>query len=356
MGIEKNKKQFEDFNKILNLIAKGPRSVKSITRKQAEEALLFLVSEKADPAKIAAFLTAMRLKGADDEELVGFCNALWKSRYKIAPKVKNLVDACGPYSGRTKTLHLTVPAAIAASAAGVPVILHSNSKIPPKYGISTADILEALNVKSDLSPADVEKMIEFTGFGFIRSSLLYPDLHHIGDVRISLSYQTFMNTCEVISNPANAKLRLFGAAHLKYLERMLYVVKEQKASHAIGVAGMEGSDELPLMSAVMFELQGNVLSKHILRPEYFGLKKQEKFAVKDAESTAQVIVGVFKGKERDHIDQIALNGGIRIYLGKKASSIEKGVEIARDIITDGSAMRKLNEIIEWSHDLTNVYF
>lgn len=334
-----------EFRNLLVHLAKGPRSRRTLSRDEARESLGFLLSEEATNEQAAAFLTAMRLKGAETDELTGFCEAIHNRSVTIRPNVKNLIVSASPYSGRLKTLHLTVPAAITASAAGVAVILHSSGNTPPKHGLTASHILSELGLHVTLSPDQAKSMLENVGFAFLHSSQFSPALEKLHKVRDSLYYQTFINTCEVLSNPANAGLMIFGAAHLTYLEKMVNVAKNLNAEHVIGVAGIEASDEAPLRTSVIYEYKGGSIEKQLLKPENFGLDLEKSiYPPMSAAETAQLITDTLEGKDKKYRDAIILNAGIRIYIGKKASNMEEGIEMARELLKSRASFSKLKEI------------
>ncbi|MCU7884511.1 MAG: hypothetical protein KZQ82_09975 [Candidatus Thiodiazotropha sp. (ex Lucinoma annulata)] len=122
----------ETFRKRLIATAKGSRGAKDMSREEASEALTFLMSSEAHPAQVGAFLTAMRFKGAKVEEMKGFLDAMETSATLISPNVDGLLNCNGPYDGRKHALHLSLAAAIVTVAAGVPVVMHSNSDCHPR--------------------------------------------------------------------------------------------------------------------------------------------------------------------------------------------------------------------------------
>ena len=145
----------ERFRKRLIVTAKGRHGAKNMNRQEAKEALDFLFSAEAHPAQVGAFLTAMRFKAATVEEMMGFLDAMEGAATLVSPKVEGVLNCNGPYDGRKRALNLSVASAIVTAAAGVPVVLHSNTGLPPKDGVTNAKVLEALGP----SPVAVDELV-----------------------------------------------------------------------------------------------------------------------------------------------------------------------------------------------------
>ena len=234
------------FRYILRDVAKGKRGARELTREEAAEALAFLFSDERDGAQVGAFLTAMRFKGATLGEYLGFFDAIYASSDIIRPDVPNLLNANGPYDGRKHFLQLSPAAAILASAAGVPMLLHSSDGLPPKNGVTSGKVLEALGIPAYQEPERVRRNIEERGFGFLHARVYCHGIERLRPVREMLFYRSLLHSCEVMINPGDAKRSIIGAAHASFLERFLEVQVAQGAEHVLAVEGLDGADELPL--------------------------------------------------------------------------------------------------------------
>src|SRR5437899_4159158 len=129
-----------------------------------------ILSRQATPAQMGGFLLLQRYKGESPEELAGFVEAVRASARTIAPKVEGLLDIGSPYDGRKRSIVVSAASAIVTAAAGVPVVLHGEKAIGPKFGVPIGDVLEALGVGIDGDPTQIERDIEELGFGFMRQS------------------------------------------------------------------------------------------------------------------------------------------------------------------------------------------
>jgi anthranilate phosphoribosyltransferase len=332
------------FRYMLRDIAKGKRGARDLSREEASEALAFLFSNECDPAQVGAFLTAMRYKGTKLEEYLGFFDTIYATSDKITPDVPNLVNANGPYDGRKHFLQLSPAAAIIASAAGVPMLLHSSDGLPPKNGVTSGKVLEALGIPAMQQPDQVQQNIEKNGFGYLHSRLYCHGIERLRSVREKLFYRSFLHSCEVMLNPAGAKRSLLGAAHTSFLGKFLEVQVAQGVEHVLAVQGLDGSDELPLQRVNAVEYRDGRLKKLELTPSEYGLKECESLSCQPAQETARLITAAFRGEAEQLHDALIYNAGVRIWLGDRAEDIGAGVALARETLESGAALQQLERL------------
>ncbi len=334
------------FKARLIATAKGRHGAKDMRREQACEALSFLFSAEAQPVQIGAFLTAMRFKGAKVEEMKGFLDAMEAAATLIAPQVENLINCNGPYDGRKKALNLSVPAAIVTAAAGVPVILHSNTGLPPKNGVTNTRMLEAMGIAATREPKAVEQEIQQKGFGHLYAPLYLHGVERLKPYRQALFYRSFLHACEVMLNPAGAKRSLIGAAHESFLERFATAAGDRGQDRVMAVQGLDGGDELPLAPTAVVEYRDGAIERYTLAPGDFGIAEKPHHPCEEPQEAAARVAATLAGTDDTHLDAIVYNAGIRIHLGGGADSIEAGIAIARETITCGGAQQKLMQLRE----------
>jgi anthranilate phosphoribosyltransferase len=333
-----------NFRARLIATAKGRHGAKDMSREQAREALTFLFSAEAHPVQIGAFLTAMRFKGTKAEEMKGFLDAMEEAATLIKPKAKNLINCNGPYDGRKNALNLSVPAAIVSAAAGVPVILHSNTGLPPKDGVTNARLLEAMGIPAAKEPEAVERDIEQKGFGHLHASRYLHGVERLKPHRQIMFYRSFLHACEVMLNPAHAKYSLIGAAHESFLERFATAAGERGQERVMVVQGLDGGDELPLAPTPVADFRNGNMERYTLSPGDFGLTEKTHHPCEQPAEAAARAQRTLAGNDDTHLDAILFNAGIRIHLGGGSDSIEAGIDLARETITTGGALRKLEEL------------
>lgn len=334
----------ERFRKRLIATAKGRHGAKNMNREEAREALDFLFSAEAHAAQVGAFLTAMRFKSATVDEMMGFLDAMEGAATLIAPKVDGLLNCGGPYDGRKKALNLGVAAAIVTAAAGVPVILHSNTGLPPKDGVTHARVLEALGIAAAREPDMVEADIERKGFGHLHASRYLHGVERLKPIRQVMFYRSFLHSCEVMLNPAGARRSLLGAAHESFLERFALAAGQRGLERVMVVQGVDGSDELPLAPTPVVDYRAGDVSRYVLAPTDFGLKEARHQRCETPAETARRTEATLDGSDDTHLDAVVFNSAVRLHLGGKAASIEAGIALARETIASGRALAKLREL------------
>lgn len=334
----------ERFRKRLIATAKGRHGARDMSREEAREALAFLMSAEAHPAQVGAFLTAMRFKGARVEEMKGFLDAMEGGATLISPKVDGLLNCNGPYDGRKNALHLSLAAAIVTVAAGVPVIMHSNTGLPPKDGVTTGRLLEALGIPAYREPAQVSREIEEKGFGHLHASRYLHGVERLKPIRQMLFYRSFLHACEVMLNPAKAAYSLVGAAHKGFLKRFASAAGERGQERVMAVQGLDGCDELPLQPVAVADYRSGVLSEYTLDPADYGIAHREHHPCASPDETARIVEATLQGREDEHLDSVVYNAGVRLFLSGRAAEIGDGIARARETVASGAAAKKLAEL------------
>ncbi|MEJ2463755.1 MAG: anthranilate phosphoribosyltransferase [Candidatus Thiodiazotropha sp.] len=334
----------EAFRLRLIATAKGSHGAKDMSRDEAREALTFLMSSEAHPAQVGAFLTAMRFKGARVEEMKGFLDAMEAHASLITPKVTGLLNCNGPYDGRKNALHLSLAAAIVVAAAGVPVVMHSNTGLPPKDGVTTARLLEALGIPAYREPSQVAREIEEKGFGHLHASRYLHGVERLKPIRQTLFYRSFLHACEVMLNPAGADYSMIGAAHKGFLERFARAAGERGQKRVLAVQGLDGCDELPMQPVSAVEYVEGDVRLTTLDPADYGLSHREHHTCESPETTARMVERTLRSEGTEQLDSVVYNAGVRLYLSERVTRIGDGIEQARALIASGDAARTLERL------------
>jgi anthranilate phosphoribosyltransferase len=344
---------FERMRFFLREIGQGPRAGRDLTREEAREAMSLILSQQATPAQAGGFFLVQRYKGETTDELIGFAEAVRAGARTIAPKVKALLDVGSPYDGRKKSIVVSPAAAIVAAAAGVPVVMHGEKGIGPKFGVPIGDVLEALGVDVDLEPDAVERSIEDMGVGFMRQSRFVPQVFALRDLRKEIALRSCLSTVEKVYNLASAQYSLLGLSHLPYAEKMMGAARQMGFRRVMIVRGIEGNEDAPTSRpcrAFLWEAGSESQepgAKEVrIDPAEYGLQPAtaEEMAGGDAGENARLAERVLSGGKGGHRDLVLLNAGIRIWLSERAESIGEGIENARQVVDSGTAQRKLDEL------------
>ncbi len=322
----------------------------SLTTEEAQLAISKIFTEATD-AQIAAFLTALKLKGETAAEIAGLALGMKKAANIINPKVPGtLVDTCGTGGDSTGTINVSTGAAIVTAAAGVPVAKHGNYSITSKSG--SADVLKELGVKIDAPPHDVEKTIEKVGIGFMLAPVFHPSMKRVAQIRRDLGFRTVFNILGPLTNPANAKAQVIGVFDSSLCETMANVLNILGTKRALVVHG-SGMDEISNTGETrIVELNGGKLTKYTVTPEKLGIKRAliSEIAGGTPEENARDIVEVLKGKQGAKRDIIIINAGAALLVSGKADTLASGITMAARSIDSGAALKKLEDFVRTAGD------
>ncbi len=342
----------EAMKPLLRDLGQGPTAGRSLTREEARHCLDLILDGVATQAQAGAFLLLQRYKGETPDELLGFVDAVRgrATTRTIQPKVEGLLDIGSPNDGRVRTTSVSVPAAIVAAAAGVPILLHGEPDIPPKHGYTIADVLNALGIPTDDAPVQVERDIEQIGIGYLRQTNFAPDLAAIKPLREELALRSPLNMVEKIYDAASAPYHLVGLTHVPYLEKLAGALTGMGFRKTALVQGMEGNEDLPTNRGVRVieSVSGGTetgLNEYRINAADFGLTPlpTEEFsntatAERSAKLTEEVLGG---GASEGWRDLVLFNAGFRLYLAEKAPDVATGIDGARAAIGSRKAANLL---------------
>lgn len=327
---------------------------KHLERITAREAMGEIMDGKATAAQIGAFLAALRLKGEQVEEIIGFSQAMRERAVQVPLLAEGLVDTCGTGGDGADTFNISTAAAIVAASGGVKVAKHGNRAVSSKSG--SADVLEALGVAITLTPASAADCLRQTNLCFLFAPLYHQAMKHAAGPRKELAVRTVFNLLGPLTNPAGAKRQLLGVYDAELLPVVAEVLRELGVERALVVAGADGLDELTVTGmSYVAELNHGEIKTYELAPEQFGLQHSgiEELRGGDAHLNASIIREVFAGKRNAARDIVLLNAGAILYLADRVPSIEAGVIRAAELIDQGEVLHKLEEIRQVAGGMTN---
>ena len=317
-----------------------------LTSEEAQAAISKIFTEATD-AQIAAFLTALKMKGESPAEIAGLAKGMKKAANLIKPRVSGtLVDTCGTGGDSTGTINVSTGAAIVAAGAGVAVAKHGNYSITSKSG--SADVLRELGINIDMPPQEVEKTIEKVGIGFMLAPVFHPSMKRVGQIRRDIGFRTVFNILGPLTNPAGAEAQVIGVFDSSLCEPMANVLNILGTKRALVVHG-SGMDEISNAGETKIaELNNGKITKYILTPEKLGVKRAliKEIAGGTPEENARDIVEVLKGKKGAKRDIIIINAGAALLVGGKADSLASGIKMAAQSIDSGDALNKLKDFVK----------
>lgn len=315
---------------------------------EAEAAFTAVMEGRASPVQIAALLVALRTKGETAAEVAGGVRALRRAMIPVAvPDGPPLVDTCGTGGGQVRTFNISTAAALVAAGAGARIAKHGNRSFTSRCG--SADVLEALGVPLELSPAGMAEVLERAGMVFMFAPLLHPAMRHAGPVRRELGVPTILNLLGPLTNPAGARRQLVGVPDPGQLELLGGALAELGHERALVVHGEPGLDELsPVGLTHVLELRDGQLDRYTLDPEKaFGWRELEPAALAGGEpaENARTIEGVLAGQVGGAARAaVALNAGAALYLADVAPSLADGVAEAERALDGGAGWTALERL------------
>ncbi len=313
--------------------------------------LLDIIFEGGLPeVQIAAFLTAMRAKGATAPELAGLARSLRNHAVAVKVDIDNLVDTCGTGGGAFKTSNISTAAAVVAAGAGVYVAKHGNRGITSKCG--SADVLEELGVKIDASAEVVAECIKQAHIGFMFAPMFHPAMKYVQPIRKGLGFRTVFNILGPLANPANATAQVLGVADENLMQIVAEALKLLGTRYAMVVHG-NGMDEISTAGITKIaELKEGQITNKELNPQDLGITLAgiDELKVTDVKTSAKILRGILSGKESGpRKDIVILNAAAAIIAGNLADDFQSAIEMANTSASDGKALACLEKLIEVSN-------
>ena len=323
----------------------------SLSEDEMVECMTEIMEGKATDAQIAAFLTALRIKGENVEEITASAKVMRAKSIKIkAPE--GVVDTCGTGGDMAGTFNISTASAIVAAAAGIPVAKHGNRSVSSQCG--SADVLEALGVKIDLSPENVEKCLFETNFGFLFAPMFHPAMKYAITARKDIAIRTIFNILGPLTNPAGAKRQIMGIFSGRLTEPLAQVLGNLGAIDAMVVHGEDGLDEITNCNGTRISRYKNgKVETFYMSPEEFGLPRADKKSIlgEGKKDNADIIVSIFNGEKGPKRDIVLMNASAAILVSGITDDIRAALKVAKDVIDSGKALRKLEEVIKLTQSL-----
>ena len=324
---------------------------RSLTMDEASSVMREIMGGEATPAQLGAFLTALRLKGETTEEIAGMATVMREMALRVDVDGP-LIDTVGTGGDGKNTFNISTATAFVAAAAGLKVAKHGNRAASGSCG--SADVLEALGVKIELPPEDVARCINEAGLGFMFAPAFHPAMRHAAPVRREIGIRTVFNILGPLTNPAGAQSQLLGVALAELGEKMAQVLLLLGAHHALIVHGEGGLDEISLAGDTsVWEVKGGAVKNWTLRVDDTGLPKTSIDAIRGGtkEENADTMRRVLAGETGAVRDVVLVNSAGVLLAGELVGDIHQGVQRSAELIDNGSALGKLDHLVELSQSL-----
>ncbi|MBT8396876.1 MAG: anthranilate phosphoribosyltransferase [Gemmatimonadetes bacterium] len=341
----------KDLKPFIEEVAQG----QALPPDAAEEVFSAVISGAASPVQVGAILMGLRTRGVLPGEVAGGVRALQKAMIAVpASDPERLTDTCGTGGGSLTTFNISTAAALVAAGLGVRVAKHGNRSFTSKSG--SADVLEALGVKIQLSPESMGRVLAETGIVFMFAPLLHPAMRNVAPVRQELGITTIMNLLGPLTNPAGALRQMVGVAEPGILWLIVEALRELGHKRALVVHGSPGMDEMsPLGPTQVAELrEDGAIVEGMITPGQLGLGTYHPESLKGGtpEENAAVITAVLGGGgESGARAAVLLNAAGALYVSGKGESLPEALEMAGEGLDAGVGLEKLGELREASNSV-----
>jgi anthranilate phosphoribosyltransferase len=336
---------------------------RDLTRIEAAAAMEAIMSGAATNAQIAAFLTALRMKGETVEELIGFAQVMRQKVVRVRTKGDEvaalsgtgrdmLIDTCGTGGDATGTFNVSTATAFVVAGAGLRVAKHGNRSVSSMCG--SADVVETLGISLDLTPQKVGRSIDEVGIGFLYAPLLHTAMKHVMAARREMGVRTVFNMLGPLTNPAAANAQIIGVYSASLTEPLARVLAELGTVRAFVVHGADGLDEISNTGeSRVSEVREGLVRTFTVRPEDFGLARASIADLRggDREQNAEIIRAILAGEPGPRRDIVLMNAAAALVAGARARDLKEGVEVAAHSIDSGAAREKLARLVELSQRL-----
>jgi anthranilate phosphoribosyltransferase len=325
----------------------------SLSYEESREVMKEIMSGQATNAQIAAFLTALRLKGETVKEIIAFAEIMKDCAHKIRPSTKGrLVDTCGTGGDKIKTFNISTTAAFVVAGAGVAIAKHGNRSVTSQSG--SADVLERLGLNLSMTPEAVQKSVEQVGIGFMFAPAFHPAMKYAIGPRREIGIRTIFNVLGPLTNPACANAQVLGVYDNKLNSPLAQALRNLGCEEAMVVHGLDGLDEISTIgkTAISWLRNGEVTTIETV-PKDFGIREARIEAIKGTapDESAEILFKILTrhcAADDPRMEIVLVNSAAGIIVGGEAEDFSYGMELGRNSIDSGAAYEKLKALIKAS--------
>jgi anthranilate phosphoribosyltransferase len=320
-----------------------------------------IMGGEATDAQIGAFITALRMKGETIEEITGAARVMRAKatpirvqdldvsidRDEINVNQETVIDTCGTGGDGTNTFNVSTTTAFVVAAGGLKVAKHGNRSVSSQCG--SADVLGALGVNLDVTPAVVERCIKTIGIGFLYAPKLHSAMKYAIGPRQEVGIRSLFNVLGPLTNPAGANIQVLGVYDPGLTSVLAEVLRRLGSTSAMVVFGEGSFDEISIVGPTrVSELKNDAIQDYRLEPEAFGMARARLSDIRggNAEENAAIVRAVLNGQPGARRDMVLLNAGAAFYAAGRAADMHEGIKMAAQGIDSGMAARKLEQLIE----------
>jgi len=310
---------------------------------ESKDVFEILMQGKASDDEMFDFLTLLSAKGEVSDEIAGGVYVLRDKSKRV--NAKDCVDTCGTGGDGMNTLNISTASALLLSSMGIKVAKHGNKAVSSKCG--SGDVLEALNIKINLEPKDIEEQISKNNFGFMFAPNYHSAMRFVGPTRKKIGKRTIFNMIGPLSNPALVERQVIGVYDKRLLNIFGEALKNLDIKFAWIVNSEDGLDEIsPYAKTNVVQLKNGKISEFIIDPKELNIdaNKFENLLGDNAKFNASKMLNIFKGEDGDFSKAVCLNAAAGLIVSNKHSSFSNAYEAARKHILSGKTYQNLKKI------------
>jgi len=315
----------------------------NLSFEESKAAFEILMEGKASDNEIFNFLTLLSAKGEVSEEIAGGVYVLRKKSKRV--NVKDCIDTCGTGGDGMNTLNISTASALLLASMGVKVAKHGNKAVSSKCG--SGDVLEALNIKINLEPKEIEEQINENNFGFMFAPNYHSAMRFVGPTRKKISKRTIFNMIGPLSSPALVERQVIGVYHKDLLKIFAEALNDLDIKFAWIVNSEDGLDEIsPYAKTNVVQLKYGKISEITIDPNELNIEanKFEDILGDDAQFNSSKMIDIFKGEDNDFSKAVSLNAAAGLIVAEKHSLFNNAYEDARKHILSGKIYENLKKI------------
>ena len=319
------------------------KNKQDLTFTESKTAFEILMTGKASDDEIFSFLTLLSEKGEVADEIAGGVFVLREKSKRVT--VSNCIDTCGTGGDGMNTLNISTASALLLASMGIKVAKHGNKAVSSKCG--SGDVLEALKIKIDLEPKEIEKEININNFGFMFAPNYHSAMKFVGPVRKKIGKRTIFNMIGPLSNPALVERQVVGVFDKKLLKTFAEGLKNLNIKFAWIVNSEDGLDEIsPYAKTNVIQLKDGQISEIQIDPNSLDINadKFQNLLGDDAKFNAEKMIEIFKGKDNDFSKAVCLNAAAGLIVAEKFFEFSKAYHYSREFILSGKTFLHLKKI------------
>ena len=316
---------------------------KDLSFEESKAAFEFLMEGKANDQEIYDFLTLLSAKGEASSEIAGGVYVLRDKSKRV--NVNNCIDTCGTGGDGMNTLNISTASALLLASMGIKVAKHGNKAVSSKCG--SGDVLEALNIKINLEPKDIESQINKNNFGFMFAPNYHSAMKFVGPTRKKIGKRTIFNMIGPLSSPALVKKQVVGVFEKKLLKIFANALNNLDIKFAWIVNSEDGLDEIsPYVKTNVIQLKDNNISEITIDPKELKINadKFENLVGNDAKFNAEKMINIFKGEDNDFSKAVCLNAAAGLVVNETHQDYSEAYNDAREHILSNKVIKHLERI------------